>query len=111
MSGPCLAWALASAAIGHVNGTKPMPPGLNTARVGLWDIAINASGSETIEHDGRELAPFDMQCVHSELIAMGVFDPSGGMLGGYPEDEFIADMLATLPPEIAEQFAKQDTPS
>lgn len=103
--GPCLAWAIASVAIGHVNGTKPMPPGLNTARVGKWDLAVNA-GREPITHDGREMSPFELQCVHSEYLAMGILDPAGGTIGGYPEDDFIKDMLAELPPEISSQFAR-----
>lgn len=96
---PCLAWSLASVAVGHVNGTRPMPKGISTARVNGWDLTVNNS-REVIAHDGKDLAPFDVQCVHSELIAMGVFDPGGGLLGGYPEDQFIDDMKAALPADL-----------
>jgi hypothetical protein len=107
MGGPCLAWAVASVAIGQVNGTKPMPPGLNTARVGRWDLAVNA-GREPVTYDGREMSPFELQCVHTEYLAVGAFDPAGGAIGGYSEDRFIKDILAELPPEIAEEFSKSE---
>lgn len=110
MSGPCLAWAIASVAIGHVNGTKPMPPGLNTARVGDWELAVNA-GREPVQHDGREMTAFELSCANTEYLAFGAFHPSGGMIGGYSEDQFIKDMLAALPPEIAEQFTPPATPN
>jgi hypothetical protein len=80
-----------------------MPPGLNSARVGDWDLAVNA-GRDPVEHDGRQMAPFEMQCVHTELFAVGMFDPSGGAIGGCSEDDFIKDMAAALPPELAAKF-------
>jgi hypothetical protein len=78
-------------------GTSPLPQGLNEARVGDWTIKLNAS-RETISVEGTPLPPFTLVASHEVFIAFACVDPTGGVVAGASEAEFIADMKAETVP-------------
>ena len=77
-------------------GTTPLPKGLNEARVGNWTIKLNAS-RETLTVDGTPLPPFTLIASHEVFVAFACIDPTGGIVAGASEAEFIADMKAAVP--------------
>lgn len=83
-------------AVGKAIGVKPLPVGLNEADVNGWHLTLNTSSDRIDEHD-----PFTVKAVHQEYIGIAIFDPAGGMIGGIPEDRFIADMRAFNQAEAA----------
>lgn len=89
MTGPSEAWALAAIAIGQALNIKPLPSGLNTAEVGDWSLTMNNS-KDAIDNIG----PFEIKGQNNEYVAVAILAPSGGMLAGYTENKFIADMKA-----------------
>jgi len=113
MSGrnPSLAWALAAQAIAFKLGVAPLPHGTSEAEVGRWRLAINATSLDlTHKAEGKpdvELRPFEVYAEHLDYVAFGLLAPDGGVVGGYPEAQFIADMVAFLPPDALSPFADQ----
>ena len=101
MVNPSTAWVLASLAIAHRLGLKPLPRGVSSAAVGDWHLKIN-TGPEPA--DG--LNSFDIRCENTKCLAIGMFGPEGGLIGGYSEDLFIEDMKQAVPESVwAEMLA------
>jgi hypothetical protein len=103
MEGMSLAWALATSAACCARNEKPLPQGISEARVGRWIIVVNNSKLElpaTVNGIATELPPFEVAVAMPEFVVFGLLGPAGGMIGGgVSEDEFIADMVAFLPPD------------
>lgn len=89
--GVSIAFVMAVDVIAQTIGQAPLPTGLNTAEAGDWKLTVNNS-RETVKFGEHELQPFDMFAENKRYLAFGIFGPAGGMIGGMPEDQFIADM-------------------
>jgi len=90
--GPSTAWALASMAIAHVNGTIPLPREVVSAKADHWTLTLNNTNAPI-----DDLGPFEVRCASDKYVAVGIFGPAGGMIAGYAEERFIADMQAVVP--------------
>lgn len=88
------AYFLAAEAIARAIGQVPLPAGLNTARVGDWTLTVNVSRGVLHTADGTEVQPFEMLCRHEVLFAVAIIGPGGGLIAGYNEDRFIAELRA-----------------
>jgi hypothetical protein len=94
MGGVSEAFVAAMNAIASVIPERPLPKGINVARVGNWVLTLNASAAP-IEHDGQELAPFTILATHNDYLIICVLAPDGGIVGGgMTEGEFIEEMKA-----------------
>lgn len=92
-SGPSEAWFEAVHAVGRITGQTPLPKGLVVAENDDWKLSLNNSG-EPLDLDGVDLGKFECFVEGKKYIVFGVVAPSGGMIGGMPEDQFIAEMQA-----------------
>lgn len=93
MSGVSIAFVMAVDVIARTFGQTPLPPGLSTAEAGDWELTVNNS-PEPATYGEQELQPWDMFARNKRYLAFGIFSPVGGVIGGMPEDQFIADMEA-----------------
>ena len=85
------------AAVARVVGITPLPSGLNAAKVGSWQLTLNAS-NEPLTKEGSEvpIPPFNLLAEHDKYFVIALIGPDGGCIGGgITEDQFIADMQAT----------------
>lgn len=101
---PALSWYLAAQAIGCELDQIPLPPGINEAVVGDWLLVANNSKLELVYTrvglGEIELPAFEIYCEHQIRLSFGLLAPTGGLIGGYTEDQFIEDMVKHLPAEI-----------
>ena len=97
--GPCLAWAIAAAAISHALQAEPLPPGLSHADIGDWQLTVNNSAQEQAGHP-----PFEIRAIHKVYVAMASFGPHDGAIMGGSEDQFIKDIAASLPEQTQRLF-------
>lgn len=96
--GPSVAWASAALAVGHMLNAKPLPAGLSHAVVGDWEIWLNNGKDEqAVPGHDMPLGAFGICASNRVYVAVVVLDPRGGMIGGYSEDQFIADMETAIP--------------
>lgn len=73
--------------------------GLHTVERGEWTLTVNAS-KEPAEREGVAIGPYNIVAENKVFFALAMFDPTGGMVGGITEDEFIRQMR-DLAPEAA----------
>lgn len=104
------AWADAVLAIGKKLGRPPpLPPGISRADIGDWTLLLNNSPTMAeIAHEVRfmmrpPMPPFTVLGVNNACFALVLIDPNGGIVGGYSEDMFIADMNAAVSPPVKGQ--------
>lgn len=83
------AFAEAMGAIGNVAASLPLPAGLSSHSIGDWYLTVN-NGKEPID----DVPPFHIKAQNIVFLAAGLIGPSGGLIGGYSEEQFIADMKA-----------------
>lgn len=110
MNQPCLAWVLGSMAIGNVLDKIPLDKGINEARVGNWILVVNNSKfalANPRQPTAEELPAFELYCENTEYLSFGMFGPRGGMIGGYTEDKFIADLIPFLSRETLNDFSEE----
>lgn len=111
MSGPCLAWALGAQAIAHKLDMMPLPKGTSEAVVGRWRLIVNNTELELIHSAPPardvELPPFELYCQHLDFFSFGLLGPNGGMIGGYTEERFIADLIPHLSKESLVMFGSE----
>lgn len=86
------AYFLAVEAIARAIGQTPLPAGLNTARVGDWTLTVNVSRDVLVTPDGADVRPYELLGQHEIYFAIAVLGPGGGLIAGYDEDRFIADL-------------------
>lgn len=110
MKNPCLSWALASVALAARLDQAPLPKGINDATVGKWRLVLNNSRLEVPFPDGPqfpELKPFELYVSNVDFVAIGLLAPDGGLIGGYTEDRFIAEIIPHLPQSALNDFAEE----
>jgi hypothetical protein len=86
------AFAATVGALATVIEQRPIT-GLQVGKVGDWTIVLNAS-REPVMHDGEEMSMWSAKVTNDRFLVVAVLDPTGGIVGGMPEDQFIAEMEA-----------------
>ena len=103
-----LAWALAGQAISHKLNMQPLPRGTSEAEVGRWRLVINNSSLEMVHSAPPKpdisLPMMEIYCEHLDYLSFGLLGPAAGMIGGYSEEQFIADMVEYLPTDALEPW-------
>ncbi|WP_294138357.1 hypothetical protein [Sphingomonas sp.] len=86
------AFAAVVGALATVVEQRPIT-GLHVGKVGDWTITLNAS-REPVMHLGKELPMWTAEVTNDRYLVVAMLDPTGGIVGGMPEDQFIAEMEA-----------------
>jgi len=93
-SGPALAWVEAVNAAARIIDVVPLPKDMVSAESGDWKLTVNVTGApcEMADGSGTTLQPFDIFAQSTKYFVFAILSPSGGCIGGMPEDDFIAEM-------------------
>lgn len=92
--GPSEAWSAAVFAVAAMFPEPPLPKQVIDVERGDWKLKLNNTERAVDLPHGTTLEPFEILAESKTCLAIGILGPGGGMLGGVPEDTFIAEMKA-----------------
>lgn len=91
--GPAEAWYEAINAISRMINVQPLPKEVLVAENDDWKLTINLT-SDAIKVEQSELRRFEILAEGKKYLCFCILGPGGGIVGGMPEDQFIAEMKA-----------------
>lgn len=95
-AGPSVAWYEAVKAIGRMANVQPLPKEVLTVENDDWKLTINLTGCAHNMGD-HDLGRFEILTEGKKYLSFGILSPSGGMIGGMSEDQFIGEMQRLAP--------------
>lgn len=96
MTAVIIAYAAVVEALATVVDERPIR-GLHTAKLGDWNIVLNAS-REPVHHDGEEMSAWSAKVTNDRFVIVALLNPIEGAIAGISEAEFTAEMQALAAP-------------